>query len=424
MRRSWAVGGVSIVLLLQFGTIGAQAHGASTAHRPPPWRNLTSADWVGVWGVPPENNHYQPGDDQSYREIVHPTVGGRAVRLRLSNRYGTQPVTLSDFTVALRTHEAAIAPRTLRTVTFGGQRSVTIPVGGEVISDPVGIRFGFGRDLAVSFFAPRFTGPATGHGFTAPIVTSYFTFPGRGDVTSQGSGAAYSQSDGNKYFLMGVEAYVPHADGTVVAFGDSITDGTHSGANRYDDWPDVLARRLHRAGLRLGVVNAGIGGNTLTRCPIGEAAFGDAGIRRFARDVLSWPQVRSTIILEGGNDLRQCTYAKAASVEIGLRAVMALARAAGVRILLATYPPKVCRDFGPPNSCPNSMGDNERVRLNRWIRHRRARVAQLLDWDRLLREPGHRHIQDPRWGTTDGIHPGRAGYRAMADEINLRAVIP
>jgi lysophospholipase L1-like esterase len=393
------------------------------------WHDLSSASWIGAWGATPEAGsnpgdvedslHFQAGLEQSFRQIVRPTVAGQAVRLRLSNAYGTQAVTLTSFTVAVRTKNAAVDPRTVRDVTFAGKRSVMIAKGATAISDPVGFSYSFGQDLAISFAAPGSTGPMTGH---TGFVTSYYSPPGTGDVTSDTTGSQFALHDHNRYFVMGLDAYLPQAQGTVVAFGDSITDGTESTADGFDDYPDVLARRLNAAGMRLGIVNEGLAGASAGTCPVSNLVWGDPGALRFARDVTSWPNVRSVIILLGGNDLRECAWERAADVEMALSFILDQASAARIKALLATYPPKVCWDVALPNPCPDTMGDDQRVALNGWINAQRARVTQIIDWDKLLREPGRPDTQDPRWGTLEGVHPGPAGYAAMAGLVDLASL--
>jgi lysophospholipase L1-like esterase len=382
--------------------------------------------WVGVWGAPPEPV-LNPGDffsalrvpvvaKQSFREIVRPTLSGTAVRIRVSNRYGSSAARLTSFSVARRTQGAAIEPGSGRAVTFDGRRTVIMAPGESRISDPVTFTFGYAEDLAVSFAAPEYLGlPTNHHGFT----TSYRSLPFSGDVTTDVSGHKFLLHERVNYFLTGVQAYSPGALGTVVAFGDSITDGTGSTADRHNAYPDLLADRLHRAGIKLGVVNAGIAGAAAGGCPVSSTVFGDSAASRFRRDVASWPSVRSVIVLAGGNDLRQCAWQTAEDVEGALDAVVSQAKQAGISVLLATYPPKVCWDVAAPAACPSFMGDDQRMALNQWITAQAPRVSLLLDWDRLLRDPENPHEQGKQSGSLDDIHPGPTGYALMADSIPL-----
>jgi lysophospholipase L1-like esterase len=388
---------------------------------------LNSANWVGVWAAPPEPVT-NPGDffsalrvplvaKQSFREIVQPTLAGSAVRISVSNRYGSKAVTLTSFSVAIRTHGAAIDPRSRQPITFAHRTSITLAPGGSAISDPAPIAFAFAQDLAVTFAAPDYIGlPTNHHGF----VTSYRSLPFSGDVTADTGAQSFSEAERVTYFLDGVQAYSEGAQGTVVAFGDSITDGTGSTPNAHNDYPDLLAARLHAAGIPLGVVNAGIAGTAAGSCPVSSFVFGDAAVSRFQRDVASWPNTTSAIVLVGGNDLRDCAWETAGDVESALNLVLQQAHTAGLSVLLATYPPKVCWDVAAPLICPSFMGDDQRVALNAWIRGQRSRVAAVLDWDELLRNPHDPHDQGPQSGSLDDIHPGPSGYALMANSIPLQ----
>ena len=387
---------------------------------------LDPAAWVGVWAAPPEPV-INPGDTvsavrvpavirQSFREIVRPTLGGEAVRIRLSNRYGHSPVLLTAFSAALATRGAALRPGSKRTITFGGRDRVTLGPGEAVVSDPVRIEFSFGEKLAISFAAPTYVGLPTSHqGFT----TSYRSLPFSGDVTADDSGRAFPVAERLSYFLDGVEAYAPGALGTVVAFGDSITDGTGSTVDKYNTYPDLLAARFNAAGLKVGVVNAGIAGSAAGACKLNGLVFGDSGVERFQRDVLFWPNVRSVIVLLGGNDLRLCSWVRAEDVERSLGSILTQAHGSDLKVALATYPPKVCWTFALPAACPAVLGDNERVRLNNWIRAQSSSDTTVLDWDLLLRNPRMVHELGRQSGTIDGIHPGPAGYLLMSDSAPL-----
>jgi lysophospholipase L1-like esterase len=375
--------------------------------------DLRSPNWVGAWGISPENANFPAADNQTFRMIVHPTVGGDAIRIRLSNAFGDQPVTLTSATIARRTTGAAIDPATKTRLTFSGnrRRTVTIRAHDMAISDPVPFSYRYGDDLAVTFYSPGSVPHVTGHGHGAQTVTSYDTGPGRGDHTADVTGGSFLQSTANRYFLMGLDAYVPGAQGTVIAFGDSITDGMLSDRDRYNDYPNRLAARFNAAGYRVGVVNAGISGNTVLPCPP-AASNGDPAVQRFDRDVLQYQaygNVRAVIIEEGGNDLRACP-ATPADVAAGLGVIVQRAHGHGVPVFLGTYIPRV-------------TADDRRVALNDWIRSQANAVEGIVDFDAALRDPADLGRQSPSTGTADDVHPGPAGYQMMADLVPLDAVV-
>ena len=383
------------------------------------FRKPRSPNWVATWAVPPERITLPSAADRSFRMIVHPTTGGAAVRIRLSNAFGVAPVTLTSVSVARRTAGAAIDADMRTPLTFLGDSSVTIPVHGMAVSDAVPFHFAYGHDLAVSFYVTDISDPVTGHDVQAAGVTSYLSPSGGGDVTGDLSGNAFTETTSAKLYLMGVDAFVPRAQGTVVAFGDSITDGFGSTIDQYNTWPDVLAQRLHASGRRMGVVNAGISGNTVTPCYPAAPDLGDPAVARFDRDVLQFPNVRAVIIMEGGNDLRMCEAKTAADVIAGLQDLVTRAHAAGIKVLLGTYIPHVDRAGAAPEAVQANSGDTDRQRVNDWIRAQAGIVDAVVDFDRALRDANDPSRQDPRSGGTDGVHAGPPGLRIMGQLIPL-----
>jgi hypothetical protein len=245
--------------------------------------------------------------DQSFRMIVRPDVWGRQARIRLSNAFGTQPVTFDGAYIGLQTSGSAVLAGTNRPVSFAGKRAVTVAPGKDVVSDAVTLPFVrsgndpmlSGRRLSVSFHVAGESGPMTWH--AKALTTSYLSAPNAGSRGSDESEAAFPLSSTSWYFLDAVEMTVPASTRVIVAFGDSITDGTASTLNGDDRWPDVFARRLHAvAGERFSVVNEGIGGNQV----VGPADYaskplpgGPSALDRLQRDVISLPGVSAVIWL-------------------------------------------------------------------------------------------------------------------------------
>jgi hypothetical protein len=178
------------------------------------------SNWVGAWAAAPTNANYPPASSQSFRMIVRPTIGGEAVRLRFSNAYGELPLDLASVVIAKRAEGAAVDAATTTRVTFGGRPDSSIAPGGVGVSDTVRFRYRYGEDLAITFFVANQMSQVTGHGLVDGLVTSFTSSPGSGDATDDSTGEAFTQSTTLTYFLAGLDAYVPGALGTVVAFGD------------------------------------------------------------------------------------------------------------------------------------------------------------------------------------------------------------
>ncbi|GAA4523378.1 SGNH/GDSL hydrolase family protein [Amycolatopsis samaneae] len=385
--------------------------------------------WVGGWAAsmgPPGSAGISATGfaDRTLRLVAHTAVAGTAVRIRLSNVYGTVPLDIGTAMVALRADGAATVPETRRTVTFDGRPDLTIPPGGQATSDPVPLRVGDGADVVVSLYLPTPTGPATWHGWANQ--TSYLSAPG--DHSTEDGAAAYPDKTTSTFFLEGLDVSTTAAGGTVVAFGDSITEGgaTTKDANRR--WPDVLARRL-AAGPpheRLSVVNEGIGGNrVLTDAGFasdGRINLGVNALARFGRDTLAQPGVRSVILLEGTNDLGGGGHGvhpgrplTADQLIAGLHTLVRAAHARGVAIFGGTI---------TPNGKLDPVNERIRGQVNTWIRGSGAYSAfdGVIDFDAALRDPADPHRLLPAYDSGDHVHPNDTGLRAMADTVDTRAL--
>ena len=346
-------------------------------------------------------------DDQTVRMVIHTTVGGDALRLRFSNEYGTQPVTIGKVDVAVHQFSSTIVPGTDRVVTFGGVDSVTIPVGEEVLSDPVDMRVGQERDLVVSAFFPQATGPTSWH-FEAES-TSYISQPG--DWSAEPGGSPYQTEIPSWFYLDGVDVSRAWVAGTIVAFGDSITDGHYSTIDANGRWPNWLARRLPQ----YAVLDEGIGGNRLlTDAP----PSGVSALHRFATDVLDQPGVSDVIVLLGINDIgvgnTTGPYVSASQIEDGYLTLIQQAHAHGIRIFGGTLTPFEGASYY------TAAGEAEREAVNQWIRTSGA-FDGVIDFDKAVRDPSDPLRLNPIYDTGGGhLHPNDLGYKAMADAINLQ----
>ena len=380
--------------------------------------------------------------DQSFRLIVRPTLWGRETRLRLSNALGTRPVTFDGACVGLQNAGAEVTAGTHRPITFGGQSGVTVAPGESVWSD--GVALGFvrdpaaidlaGRKLAVSFHIVGESGPMTWH--AKALQTSYVTWPGAGPQGHDEREASFPFATAAWFFLDALDMRATGNDGeayAVVAFGDSITDGTASTMNGDDRWPDVLDRRLRAAfGNRVAVVNAGIGGNQV----VGPAVYpppkpfpgGPSALSRLERDVLSLSGVKAVIWLEGTNDFSRNGNATFEAVANGMREGVARMRARlpGVRVIGAT----VVSALGSTSPAHGfAEQDQKRRQLNEFIRTSGV-FDGVADFDAVVTDPQSGAMRaefvpdNTVGGPGDKLHPNRLGYQAMGAAIDLKLLAP
>ncbi len=377
--------------------------------------------------------------DQTLRLVVRPSYWGQQARLRFSNAFGTKPLVLDGVHVGLQLGGAAVVPGTNQPVRFAGQESVTIPPGGMAWSDPVALPFvgegqgGLlqGRKLAVSLHVVGESGPMTWH--AKALQTSYGTAPGSGRHGHADGEAAFPYSTASWFFLDALDMLAPAGTPVVVAFGDSITDGTLSTMNGDDRWPDVLQRRFfERFGNRVAVVNAGIGGNQVAGPAEYSAAKpfpgGPSAGARLERDVLSLSGVTAFIWLEGTNDFSRNGNASVEAVQAAMREAVGRIRAKfpQARLIGAT----VTSALNSTNAAHGFAGqDEKRKALNDFIRSGGLFNA-VAEFDAATLDPatgGLRPEMVPdstTGGAGDRLHPNRAGYLAMGMSLDLATVVP
>jgi lysophospholipase L1-like esterase len=386
--------------------------------------------WIGTWAAAPqqpfegETAHWE---DQTLRLVVHASAGGAGVRVQVSNAHGDAPLAIGAVHVALRTAGADIAPASDRTLRFLGSPGIVLPPGADATSDPVGLDVPPSSDLAVSLYLPRASAGTTTHSLA--LQAGYVSR--RGDA---GGAARFpvAATIAQWPFLTRVDVLAPAPAATVVVFGDSLVDGDGStpGANRR--FGDALAARLRAAGARVGVVNEGIAGNRLLRPspaaprnPYGPG-FGDAGVDRFERDALRQPGVAAIVLRIGGNDLgfpgAIAPDAEAPSFEAlveGYRLLAARAHRRGLRIVATTCPP--FEDAAPVPGYWAAAKEPLRQRINAWLREAKTFDA-VVDLDRLMRDPARPSRLARAFDSGDHLHPGDAGYAAMAAAVPLAAL--
>jgi lysophospholipase L1-like esterase len=372
--------------------------------------------WVGAWSAAPD----QAGPAMSaktIRQIVRASIAGSSLRLRLSNLYGVGPVTIGPVRVARHAGGPAIRAGTDRQVTFGGSGTATIAPGADVLSDPVEFPIAALEQLAISLHVVDSGKASTLHG--VGMQTAYLA---NGEVTAART-LASSETDTSRYFLTDVEVAAVRGAGTVVVIGDSITDGVGSANDSNRRWPDALAERLQAdpALASIAVINSGIAGNRLLN-DASKPFVGPSLLSRFERDALSKPGVRWIVLLSGSNDLSAAdmlgtTKDKVSAQQLiaGLQQLIARAHARGIKVYGATLLPKAGVQK-PFIHTPESQA--RRNELNDWIRGSGAFDA-VVDFDRLMRDPARPHHLAPAYDSGDHLHPNEAGYRAMAEAIDL-----
>lgn len=379
----------------------------------------------GSWStsvyVPEPANQLPPADltDATLRQVVHLSIGGGAVRVHFSNAYGTAPLHITSAHVArpLASGSAKIDPATDRALTFSGRPDVTIPAGAEWISDSVTFSAAPTSDLAISLRFEQPPSRQTGH--PGARATTFYT---HGDLTAAPDlpGAKTTQ---HWYTISAVDTY-GFAAGSIVAFGDSITDGHGATLDKNDRWPDVLAQRISGAGqdhgLFFGVLNQGIGGNHMLTDGLGPSA-----LARFDHDLLAQSGVRYAILLEGINDLGKLARETppAASAEhtalvhdliASYQQFITRAHAHGIRVIGATVTP----DGGSDYYHPAAIDEADRQAVNAWIRAA-GHFDGVVDFDQVLADPANPTHLLPAYDSGDHLHPSPAGYRAMGNAIPL-----
>jgi len=378
--------------------------------------------WVGTWATADVDRANTKADfgatDITLRQIVHISLGGSAVRIELSNRFGTESLTVGAVHLALAEAKGDIKLPTANKLTFGGKDSIVIPAGADVVSDPVALKVDAFTDLAISLFLPaqKIT-HETIHG--SAYQTNYIA---PGNVVAEKSLPATdagTKTVANWFFLKAVDIMAPADAGAVVAFGDSITDGTASTTDANKRWPDFLARRLHadKKTANLGVLNLGIGGNRVLHDGTGPSA-----LARFDADVLAQSGVKYMIVLESINDIghaydpaKPYDVVTAADLIQGLTQLIERAHTHGIKVFGATLTPYTGAKYMSPE------GETVRKAVNDWIRTGKV-FDGVIDFDAATIDKTTGAFQDtfnkPKPG--DNLHPNDAGMEAMANSIDLK----
>lgn len=357
---------------------------------------------------------------QTLRLIVHTSIGGTAARIRLSNTFGHEPLTITAAHLALRDTGSTSKTGTDQTLTFSSRPSITIPAGASVLSDPVTETIPALSDIAVSLFLADDTAITTHH--PSAQQTSYI---GAGDQTAQQQFTP-ARTITSWPFLTELEVTARTPQTAVATLGSSTTDGAHSTNDINSRWPDFLSRRLQAdpALRQIGVLNEGIGGNRVLHDGAGPngPAFGVSASARFDRDVLSQAGVRYLVLFEGGNDINHpgdsAPLSEAVSADdiiAGYRQIITQAHEHGIRVLLGTITPFA----GVGKPATYAEREAKRSAVNRWILSQHESDA-AVDFSSSIADPAHPDAIAAQYDSGDHLHPNDAGYNVMADRVDLR----
>ena len=384
--------------------------------------------WVGTWSASPHVPtpiFVAPASEihnQTIRNIVHISVGGSAIRLHLTNAFGTQPITFNSVYAGIQESDASLVPGSNHAITFAGKLSITIPAGAEALSDPVLLIVDHEQNLAISLFSAESTGRPTTHSFAQQ--TNYLSVDG--DHASAHDGAAFTVTSTSWYFVSGVDVLAPsYVKGAVVTLGDSITDGLASTVDANERWPDFLARRLLAAppGHVMSVLNQAITGNRVLN---DSTCFGANAVARFDRDVLAQTGITHLIVLEATNDLgfptapdvffSECflprTSVSVQQIIAGYQQLAVQSHAKGLKVFVGTITPFKGFLIWTPEA------ETRRQAINDWIRGNRD-FDGFIDFAAAVADSSDPSALSPQYDSGDHAHVNAAGAEALADAIDL-----
>ncbi len=417
--RTIAVGLCAAMLAATLAAASARAAG------PAPWITSWAATPGPRWAdeLPAPFGVPETLENQTIRQVARLSVGGRRVRVVLSNAFGVRPLRIGAATVGLAGAGGAVDPASLRGLRWGGADQIVIPPGAPAISDPVDLSVAPLSLLSVSLFLPDKTGITSVH--WDGVQTGYISGPGDQTRAAAPPTAGTTKS---RLFLSGIMTDAAPAAQAVVFFGDSITDGFCSTVDANHRWPDRIAERLQSEGHGdVAVVNEAYSGDRVLSNGMGTNA-----LSRFDMSVLSHPRASTVVMMMGINDigwpgpgafLPDAPEPTAAAIEAGYAQIVERAHLHGLRLVMATLTPFADTFAGTPTAGYYTPAKEAiRQQVNGWIRGNHA-IDGVIDFDRLLRDqqrPDHiRHEDDCH----DHLHPNDAGYRAMADSVDLAVLL-
>ncbi|WP_329062338.1 SGNH/GDSL hydrolase family protein [Amycolatopsis sp. NBC_01480] len=401
-RRHSTAFRTAALLLVTAGALSSCSTGPPPAPATDACGAAAPAGPVDTWTAAPARLS-GPYQDKTIREVVHTSIGGTSVRLRLSNVFGTTAVRFDSVWAGAQSDGAGLVAGSNQRVRFGGAEATTVAAGAEEVSDPVDLTVRPGENLTVSIHVDGGTGDVTGH-----LRAQQHGWYADGDAGADPSAARYAHQVDRWFWLDAVTVQPSRPARTVVALGDSITDGFHSTVDANHRWPDYLAARLGPCG-RFGVANEGIAGNRVTANGSGVSAEA-----RLQRDVLAQPGTGTVIYLEGINDIDSTVKAADQLIQADQK-IVARAHAAGLRVIGGTITP--FDGFHTYSAATEGIRES----VNSWIRDSKTFDA-VADFDAALRDPADPHRLLGRYDSGDHLHPGDAGYQVMAGVVPLDAL--
>jgi lysophospholipase L1-like esterase len=389
-----------------------------------------AGNWVRSWGASPQAAHdglgsldgYPPFADVTLRQVVRISGGGRRVRIRFTNEYGTAPCTIGAAQLGLAVPGGGVRPGSERVLTFAGAPGVTVPAGAPMLSDPVDLPLPALTKLSISLYLPGRVETRTCHD---PALDTGWTI--RGDAVAAPTLPENAEVLPVRAQISAVEVLSDAPAKAIVVVGDSRTDGAGSTPDANHSWPELLAERLAaRGSTSCYVSNQAISGNRMLNDGIGAAA-----LARFDRDVLATPDLGYVVLSIGGNDIGISFAARdddspladflkmfpgapvtTHDVIAGYRQLIARGREHGVRVYATTIAPYEGAEIYTPE------GENARQAVNEWIRTSGAFDA-VLDFDAVWRDPERPSRIRENFHAGDHLHGSDAGYQALAASIDL-----
>lgn len=367
-------------------------------------------DWIAAWTAslqsPFDDGISSEGfEDQTLRFLINPHTDGKKVRIRLSNIFGTKPLTLDEVHVAISKKDAETVSGTDKRVTFEGDKKVTIPKGKRIFSDPIDMEVNRGEKLAVSIYAKEPTGPTSWH--PRSIQTSY---KASGNHVATANPSAFDKGEEAWFWLDGLDISSDSSlDGAVAVVGSSIANGNYSAMDKDHRWPDYLAERFNRekTNVHLSVLNAGITANQLLNSPKEK---GEHVLARMDRDVFSQSGIKAVILHSGLNDIRHHPDYAAEKITARMKEVIHAAHKEGLRIYGATLTPYKESDMY------EEAGERTRQKVNEWIRTS-GEFDGVINFDKALRDPDNPKRLRPEYDSGDHLHPNDKGYKKMAEVV-------
>ena len=387
---------------------------AGLAWHAPAMAQNAGPGWVTAWATSQQGLGPAKITNATVRLIARVTIPGDSVRIRLDNTFGTAPVTFDKASIGVRVRGAAVAEGPIKPLTFGGKGTVTIAPGASVESDAVAMRVDALQDVAVSLFVASAEVQPSQH--NNAVVTSYLTENGAGDQSGVANAKPFTGQTTSMFWLKSIDVRSAAPATTIVAFGDSITDGTCSTLDAHDRWEDIVAQRLALQGTVRAVVNEGIGGNTVTRANLDPPAASPTGVERLDRDVLSHAGVTHVVLFMGTNDIRR--EAPAAQVIDGIKNIISRVKARGIKVIGATIIPRHTTVPGVETTGWNAAKTKIRNEINDWMR-KGTDFDAVIDFDKIVRSANDPDLMSPAYNCGDGVHPSPIGYFQMGKSVDL-----